>query len=180
MTFDRGSYYQHRRSIRLPGYDYSSAGAYFVTICTEGRRPLFGDATDDEMHHNGAGRMVEECAGKLSTKFGGLTLDAFIVMPNHIHAVIALDDTGTADLPSIMTWFKTMTTNAYIRGVKDFGWPRFDGRLWQRNYFERIIRDEAELDRVRAYVEANPAKWTGDEHNPERGGRPRGSAPTIG
>jgi len=62
-----------------------------------------------------------------------------------------------------MDWFKTMTTNAYIRGVKQSDWPPFPGRLWQRNYYERIVRDEAELGAIREYIAANPANWADDE-----------------
>jgi len=65
-----------------------------------------------------------------------------------------------------MDWFKTMTTNAYIRGVKTSGWPPFDRRVWQRNYYEHIIRSEAELDRIRAYIANNPLKWALDMENP--------------
>ena len=70
-------------------------------------------------------------------------------------------------LPQIMQWFKTMTTNEYIRGVKQHGWPSFPGKFWQRNYFERVIRDEDELNRIREYIINNPLKWEEDKDNPQ-------------
>jgi REP element-mobilizing transposase RayT len=70
-------------------------------------------------------------------------------------------------LPEVVGWFKTMTTNAYIRGVRDQGWPRFDGRLWQRNYFERVLRDDERLNAARRYISENPRRWADDpEHVP--------------
>lgn len=71
-----------------------------------------------------------------------------------------------APLPEIIQWYKTMTTNAYIRGVKQSGWTPFAGKLWQRNYYEHIIRDEVDLERIRAYIEDNPTMWASDNENP--------------
>ena len=66
----------------------------------------------------------------------------------------------------MIQWFKTMTTNEYIRGVKQLGWKPFNGRVWQRNYYEHIIRNETELDRITRYIEANPTRWCDDRENP--------------
>lgn len=180
----------HRRSIRLKGYDYSSGGAYFVTICTHGRECLFGRIVDDKMQLNDAGEMIEEWWAKLPGKFPDVVLDSAIVMPNHFHGIIvrvgadpcvcpAFSDPsacpgpdlgqphGTAPtLGDIMAWFKTMTTNAYIKGVKYSDWPPFSGRLWQRNYYERVIRNDNELFSIREYIMLNPSKWAEDEENP--------------
>ena len=76
-----------------------------------------------------------------------------------------------APLPEIVQWFKTMTTNEYMRSVKSLGWPAFPGKLWQRNYYEHIIRNEAELDRIRIYIADNPCRWSLDEENPAVGKR---------
>ncbi len=108
-----------------------------------------------------------------------------VVMPNHIHGIIVIvgadlrvrpDRTDTdnegahigAPLPKIVQWFKTMTTNEYIIGVKQHGWPPFHSKLWQRNYYERIIRNDTELDRVRQYIHDNPLNWDTDEENLNR------------
>ncbi len=109
-------------------------------------------------------------------------------MPNHVHGIIVIrDDIVGADprvrpegahpsaslragsgapLPRIVQWFKTMTTNSYIRGVQAQRWTPFGGRLWQRNYYEHIVRDEAELERIRDYIVNNPVNWKKDPDNP--------------
>lgn len=181
----------HRRSIRLRGYDYALPGAYFVTIVTQGRECLFGNVVNGEMRLNDAGRMVERWWLELARKFPTVALDAFVVMPNHIHGIIAIvgadlrvrpadlrvrpDAEGTQDhrgthagvpLPKIIQWFKTMITNEYIRHVKNHAWTRFRGRLWQRNYHEHIIRTDRLWDKIRRYILENPARWQEDTENP--------------
>ena len=115
----------HRRSIRLKGYDYSQAGAYFVTICAQGRACLFGEIMREEMHPSVAGRMVERWWLELNRKYPTVQTDEYRVMPNHFHSIVlitAADDAGVAPtLGAVMDWFKTMTTNEYIRGVKTLG-----------------------------------------------------------
>jgi REP element-mobilizing transposase RayT len=199
----------HRRSIRLKGYDYRQPGAYFVTICAQGRACLFGEVVDGEMRLNDAGRMVERWWGELNRKFPHIRTDAFVVMPNHIHGIIVMEPVGAdlrvcpdgewgahtgapqqagtpqqagapqqagtpqqagAPLPEIVQWFKTMTTNEYIRGVKQSGWTAFRGRLWQRNYYEHIIRNEESLNRLRRYIAENPLRWQLDRENVNRTG----------
>ncbi|MBI1920835.1 MAG: hypothetical protein HYS23_07100 [Geobacter sp.] len=174
----------HRRSIRLRDYDYSANGAYFVTVCVQGRESLFGAVVDGVMESSEAGRMVEEWWAKLAENSPNVLTDSFVVMPNHFHGIIVLvgaDPCVCPDLENahmgkgghmgpplqrIIQWLKTMTTNAYIRGVKQSDWPSFPGRLWQRNYYERIIRDEEELIAIREYIAGNPAKWAQDKENP--------------
>ncbi len=283
----------HRRSIRLKGYDYSSNGAYYITINTQNREFFFGDIIDAEMVLNDAGRMIEEWYKKLPDKFPGVELDEYVVMPDHFHCIVVIDDSGqtdnikgqthgsartaavfdtdcviknennlkhvganlrvhpkipnigkftinkndsnidnniddkmdsmigdiddreilgqthgsaptgvfdtdcviknennfkhvgahlcvhpnlpnigkfainendpniiyNADIPRIIQWFKTMTTNEYIRGVKNLGWMPFNKKMWQRNYYEHIIRDDGSLERIRNYIINNPGKW---------------------
>jgi putative transposase len=211
----------HRRSLRLPGYDYARFGAYFVTVCTQGRECLFGDVTPvGGIALNDAGHMVERWWHELGNKFPHVVTDASVVMPNHFHGIIVIVAVGAAavgadlrvgpvwhaanaasnadrgaavgadlrvgpvwhaanaasnadrgahagaPLPEIVQWFKTMTTNEYIRGVGAMGWPPFPGKLWQRNYYEHVIRDEAALDRIRRYIEENPLRWALDQENP--------------
>jgi REP element-mobilizing transposase RayT len=107
-------------------------------------------------------------------------LDEFVVMPNHVHGLIMIGQPhGTEDgrphggapattLGNIVDWYKTMTTNAYIEGVKSNQWGRFKERFWQRNYFEHVVRGEEDLNRIRQYIVDNPQKWDEDENNPNR------------
>jgi putative transposase len=184
----------HRRSIRLKGYDYTQMGAYFVTVVTKDRECLFGEVIDGETRLNGTGQVIERWWVELNHKFSMVDTDEFVVMPNHFHGIIVIADVrvgadlrvGPASegrggnttegahigaplpvsLPRIVQWFKTMTTNEYIRGVKQLGWTGFPGRLWQRNYYEHAIRTQESLDRIRRYILENPANWEFDHENP--------------
>jgi len=216
----------HRRSIRLKGYDYSQAGAYFITICTQDRACLFGKVVNGEMRLNDAGRMVLAEWNMLPERFPHVVLDAFVVMPNHVHGIVVItnpapDDTATTaptivgaglvsapndgpmdappndgpmsapndgpmDAPpndgtttrtttrvaptvgDIVGAFKSRVTVEYIRGVKTSGWPPFRGRLWQRNYYEHIIRNERALNAIRQYIIENPRRWQMDRENEAR------------
>jgi REP element-mobilizing transposase RayT len=154
--------HKHRRSsIRLPGYDYSSAGAYFVTMCAQGRERRFATITRDGLQLSAAGQMLEWWWRKLPDKFPPVALDVTVIMPDHMHGIVWLQPSSPESVPlgTTIQWFKTMTTNAYIRGVREGDWPAFDRRLWQRDYYERIVRDEEALERIRAYIVANPARW---------------------
>ncbi|MBI2172040.1 MAG: transposase [Chloroflexi bacterium] len=172
-----------RRSIRLPGYDYASPGGYFVTLCTFQRLPLFGDIVNGEMHLNNCGRIAQDCWNAIPGHFPNARLDAFIVMPNHVHGVLWLTPVGAqhaAPLRSAVPRHTATPNNvlpgslgAIVRSYKSAvsrnastihqTTPRF---LWQRNYYERIIRDDAELNAVRQYIIDNPTNWQDDEHNP--------------
>jgi len=154
---------------------------------------LFGDIENQEMALNDAGRMVHKWYVELENKFQDIRCDEYIIMPNHFHAIIqnigpapvgadlcvcpdvCPDDqrhgrppgehTGSP-LHHVIQWFKTMTTNEYIRGVKQYGWVPFPGRLWQRNYYEHILRNENEMSRIREYIRNNPVQWATDKDNP--------------
>jgi putative transposase len=213
----------HRRSIRVKGYDYAQAGAYFVTIVTQGREPFFGKIVNGEMVCNDAGQMVVAIWESLPVRFPNIELGVYVVMPNHFHAILiidvsvavgagfveagfvgagfvgaglvpALDDVDATNwaginpaptdgvdggkngmgmnpaptLGQIIGAFKSITTHEYIEGVDNKGWARFDKRLWQRNYYEHIIRNADEANRIHLYIEANPAQWEDDDENPAR------------
>jgi putative transposase len=171
MKCDPPTNHHHRRSIRLSGYDYAQSGAYFMTICTHNRQYLFGDIADGEMQLNDAGRMVERCWNDIPTHFPHVELDAFVVMPNHVHFIVVNMGHGEhtvqgehagSPLHVVLQWFKTMTTNEYICGVKQHGWSPFCGKLWQRNYWEHIVRNAQELNHIREYIRDNPASWQQD------------------
>jgi len=169
----------HRRSIRLRGYDYSQSGAYYVTICTQQRFQLFGEIINGQTKLNDPGWMVVKWWEALPRKFPVIEMDQYIVMPNHFHGLVIVVGAarcgrpikdfghphgGAPTLGDVMDWFKTMTTNEYIRGVKQRNWKPFPSRLWQRNYYEHVIRDENELQEIREYIINNPAQWAEDEY----------------
>jgi putative transposase len=162
----------HRRSIRLKGYDYSQAGLYFITACTQHRQCLFGGVAKGEMVMNDAGKMVTQQWHDLSTRFNQIELHEFIVMPNHCHGIIKITVrvplVGTLTemtVGNIVGAFKSLTTNAYIKGVNQLNWEAFNGKLWQRNYYERIIRNQEAYLRISRYIQANPLRWQKDIYN---------------
>ena len=183
---------RRRRPIRLKGYDYSRTGAYFVTIVTQDRTCCFGDVTGEEMCLNDAGRMACRVWESLPLRFPGIEIDAFVVMPNHIHGIIIVGASlvgaqdpgdvrppeagattrvaptgGHVTLGNVVGAYKSLTTMEYARGVKTHSWPPFNGRLWQRNYYEHVVRDDESLKRIRQYIVDNPAQWVFDRENPQ-------------
>lgn len=165
----------HRRSIRLKAFDYSQNGAYFITVCTQDRANLFGevvvgaDLVSAHMQLSNAGKMVEDVLIKTIGSFDVLDLNKYIIMPNHIHCVIFIYGADTRSAPTrtvseTIQAFKSITTVEYINGVKSGLYPPFNRRIWQRNYYDRIIRDEDEYRRVCLYIDENPAEWTKDEY----------------
>jgi len=160
----------HRRSIRLGWYDYSQDGWYFVTMCGQNHACMFGNIVNDQMRLNKAGFMVRTWWRKVGGKFPSVRTDEYIIMPNHFHGIVNIVGQLRGVAPTLgdmVNWFKTMTTNQYIRGVKQNGWSPFAGKLWQRNYYEHIIRNEEELNHIRQYIAENPLNWRTDEENPD-------------
>ena len=167
-----------RRSVRLKGFDYARAGAYYVTVCVQGRRNLFGEVVDGTMRLNEFGHIAAEewlRTGELRPR---IRLDAFVVMPNHIHGILAIDGEGTQQraptterfgiptsdsIPTIVRLFKSATTTRINRARNLPGTA-----VWQRNYYEHVIRNDRDWNRVRAYIRENPEQWDQDEENPLR------------
>ncbi len=209
----------HRRSIRLKEYDYSNAGAYFITLCSFQRECLFGDVVTGEMRLNDIGLMVRECWQKTAAHFPYLEMDEFVVMPNHFHAIMFITkflgaepvgakqvppaspvfgvhvekqgvykNPGEADeafasplretvresfpmpqgtlagsLGAVMQNFKSVSTRKINKLRQNPGCP-----VWQRNFYERVIRDDKELTSAREYIRNNPLQWDLDSDNPKR------------
>ncbi len=161
----------HRHSIRLRGYDYSQAGAYFVTICTQGRACLFGDITDGEMGLNDIGMVAADTWQWLAAQYDYVVLDEWVIMPNHLHAIIIIRDcrgvsrTAPPGKPKpiggLIGAFKTVGTRRINEMRNTPGVP-----VWQRNYYEHIIRNNESLNRIRAYIINNPLQWELDRENP--------------
>ena len=200
----------HRRSIRLKGYNYAQAGAYFVTLCTQDRLCLFGDVVDKAVRLNRYGEHIVRWWKDVPRHFASVNMDAFVVMPNHIHGIIVITNASVGagsprpgsprpecpypdcrqggetiwggetpplqmgdiancgtpprrrpTLGNIMAYFKYQSTKQ-INALRQT--PA--ARVWQRNYYEHIIRDQASLDRIRQYIRDNPAQWAFDRENP--------------
>jgi REP element-mobilizing transposase RayT len=178
MTFDPEIH--HRRSIRLQHYDYAQAGAYFVTVCVQNRACLFGTISEGQMRSNDHGKIVNECWNDLPNHYGHVILDVFEVMPNHVHGIIILSDNTVGaglkpaptckpaptikhhGLPEIIRAFKTFSSRRINQVRNTRGMP-----VWQRNYYEHVIRNEDDLNKVREYIITNPAGWDKDEENPD-------------
>jgi putative transposase len=155
--------FHHRQSIRLQGYDYTKAGAYFITICTHHRAYLFGEIDSGIMELNALGNIAQSHWQKLSQHHANIIVDEFIVMPDHLHGIIMIVESSIdhpQPISEIIRGFKTFSARAInkTRGLR--GIP-----VWQRNYYDRIIRDELEIDRVRQYIINNPQKWDTDKSN---------------
>jgi putative transposase len=161
-----------RRSIRLRGYDYAQPAAYFVTVCTRNHTCLFGHVVNGEMHLNEAGEMVRSVWDRLRGRFPSVEPDAFVVMPNHVHGIIAFVGAGLA-LPEDKSAASSAPTLAdVVRAFKSLSAIQVNrrlmrsGSLWLRNYYEHVVRNEQELTAIREYIQANPALWDDDENNP--------------
>ena len=154
-----------RRSIRLRGYDYTLAGAYFFTTVTDKREPLLGTVSNGKMISNPKGVIVEATWFDLTNHIDGIELGDFVVMPNHVHGVVVIHDIHSAkpvSLPEVIRQFKTYSARR-INELRDT-----PGRaVWQRNYYEHIIRNEREWENIHCYIVSNPAEWASDEENPE-------------
>lgn len=175
-----------RRSIRLKEYDYRrAAGAYFITICSWNNECLFGSILDGKMQLNENGQIVEGEWLQTGVVRPNVKLDTFVVMPNHIHGIIILNEDGgtiqsvvgatrrvaptgrpmgpvSGSIGAIIGQYKSIVTKR-INKMRNTTWFN----IWQRNYYEHIIRNENELNRIREYIRNNPARWAEDENNPE-------------
>jgi putative transposase len=186
--FDYAQGRHHRRSIRVPDYDYSQPGAYFITIVTRGRECLFGEITKGEMHLSAMGQIAEECWRLIPEHFPSMELGVYVVMPNHVHGIIVMRDRSDADaserrgtiyraptnyrapterfqkpvagsIPTVIRTYKASVTRRIGREFNATG-------IWQRNYYEHIVRNDEEYNRIHLYIEANVANWVTDNENP--------------
>ena len=163
-----------RRSVRLRDYDYSSVGAYFVTVCTARRECLFGSVTEGQVELSRYGALAQECWAQMPSHAEGVVVEALVVMPNHVHAVMVFDvplrpgaNAGARSFGrpcgrSLATLVGDTKSAAARRINAARGAP--GAPVWQRGYYERVIRDEAEMDRACAYVLLNPARWDEDRY----------------
>ncbi len=185
-----------RRSIRLPDYDYADPGVYFVTVCTHEHECLFGDVSDGEVALNEFGQIVSHEWARSADIRDELSLADFVVMPNHLHGIVRLGlgahgrlaaqdrvgahgraplrrDTPSGDAGSLHRPGRSL--GSFIAGFKSAVTKRINlargtpgEPVWQRNYYEHIVRDEDDLLRIRQYIQDNPLKWDSDEYHPAR------------
>ena len=165
-----------RRSIRLPEYDYSQSGAYFITIVAHGKQMLFGEVVMGEMHLNQYGKIIEDVWNALPSRYPEIELGPFVIMPNHIHGIIEIHEVGAIHelpLPSTNEWkqrrkMRIPLVVGYLKmnSAKSINLLRqTPGQpVWQRNYYEHIIRDEQDLQMISDYILANPASWESDKY----------------
>jgi putative transposase len=176
----------HRRSIRLEGHDYTGPGGYFLTIVSYQRENLFGEILNNDVNLNKFGRTAQREWDRLETRFNKIVLDAFVVMPNHVHGIILIEENHTEGMPqepdlkfnagnspekfgkpvrgSIATIARSYKSSVSYRinlMRLSSGQP-----VWQRNYYEHIIRNEKELAQLRKYILENPLVWEKDAENP--------------
>ena len=170
---------QERKQIRLKEYDYSKAGGYFITICTASHEDVLGKISDQGIELNETGEIAEQWWLKLENRFPNITLDYHVTMPNHIHGIIIMSEESVVGaihelplprdrmdrrrmlIPKVIGYFKMNSAKHINRLRESPGFP-----LWQRNYYEHVIRNEEELSRIREYILNNPLKWDLDRENP--------------
>jgi putative transposase len=179
MKFDPNKH--HRRSIRLKGYDYTQPGAYFVTICTYQRQTILGEIVDGEMLLNTCGEIARDEWFKTAQIRSNVQLhqEEFVIMPNHLHGIIwiiepnvrarrrraptheSFGNSVTGSIPTIVRSYKSAVTKRINQLLDSPGAP-----VWKRNYYEHIVRNEAELTAIQKYIQNNPLKWEFDQDNP--------------
>lgn len=172
--------YRRRNSLRYPGYDYSQTGAYFVTICAQGGQAVFGQVSGGAMQLNDLGVLAQDGWERLATRNPQVSIDISVVMPNHVHVLLWLSQAGNekgdsepkpqrrfgdaipGSLSSLIGGYKSGVTQKAIHTALFAGPP-----LWQRNFYDRIVRGEAELSRIREYIRTNPQRWQDDQLHPD-------------
>ncbi len=174
----------HRRSIRLPGFDYSSEGAYYVTIVTYHRDCLFGEIVNKEMILNDLGKIADECWRAVPEHFPFVELGAYVIMPNHVHGIIFIRNDESYVNVRATQWVAPTMPGAHPKGPKPNSLGAIIGSyksavsyrihkehnttgIWQRNFYEHIIRDEKDLQNKTDYIESNPMLWDEDDENPQ-------------
>jgi len=158
----------HRKQLRLRGYDYAFPGAYFVTICSAGKRPVFGSISGESIVLSPEGEIVRSEWIALPERFSRLVLDEFVIMPNHLHGVLAFVGPAGGASPSptlfeVIGAFKSISTIRVNRLLRRRGVP-----LWQRGYYERVVRTGEDLRKIQRYILENPLMWSLDPENPNR------------
>lgn len=163
----------NRKPNRLPNFDYAKCGSYFITICTKDKKSLFEIENDTVGNGPVPFRPNVQCAVthlpnkiihkwiiETQNEFPNAKIEKYVVMPNHIHMIVTITERHDGrSLREIMHYFKTMTTNEYISYVKNGLLPPFDKKIWQKSYYDHIIRNDADYIEKWNYIDNNPIKW---------------------
>lgn len=182
MKYDPNKH--HRRSTRLKNYDYTAPGAYFITICTHQRECLFGEIVDREMQLNEIGQIASDEWLRSVEIRQEIEFDAWVIMPNHVHGIVVIEPValsvgvganGRSPLQGTMPQtMKPRSLSSFIAGFKSITTQRINIArdsprvpVWQRNYYDRIIRNEASLQQIRQYIHNNPLSWQQDQLHPD-------------
>ncbi|MEE9914146.1 MAG: transposase [Deltaproteobacteria bacterium] len=167
----------NRKKQRLPEFDYSAPGAYFVTICVQGMQCCLGNVTDGNMILNDSGVIVQNSWLDLPNHYSNCNLDEFVVMPNHVHGILNIADISSANVGNGFKPFPTQHgLPEIIRGFKTFSSRRINEINtelpfhWQKSYYDRVVRDEKELQLIREYIVNNPLRWELDKNDKDING----------
>ena len=151
------------KPMRHPGHDYRAPCSVHVTICAWNHQLLFGAMAPTGVRLNDAGRFVEAAVLGMAAPDDGVELDTHLVMPDHLHAIIHLGTQPfiepTASVPDLIGSFKLRVVRSWQGGVRKRGWPRYDEHLWQKTYYDTLIRSGRHLDATREYILDNPRRW---------------------
>ena len=146
---------------------------YFVTICTQGRQDILGEMADALFQPSKSGAIVRECWYELPYHYAGLELDTFVVMPNHVHGIVVLRNFVGAGLKPALAKARRTTLAEVVRAFKTFSGRKINelanttgSPVWQRGYYEHIVRSEKSLREIRQYITDNPRNWSVDPENP--------------
>ena len=150
-----------RKRLRMQNFDYSTSGAYFITICTKDRENLFGPVGADSI----SARMIEKTFLEIIDKYNGVDSPIYVVMPNHFHAIITIlraDMESAPTLSEIVQSFKRYSTIEYTKMVKEGILPPFNKQIWQRSFYDHVIRNQHDYENIVKYIYENPMRWEYD------------------
>ena len=153
----------NRKQNRLGNFDYGQIGCYFVTICTQNRQHLFNiESVGNDLCVVPCvqNQIIHKWIKEIENKFDNIKINKYVIMPDHLHLIVNITERHIGrSLQDAMRYFKTMTTNEYIKGVKNNVLPPFDKKLWQKSYYDHVIRNQADYNETWEYIENNPVKW---------------------
>lgn len=158
-----------RKKMRLTDYNYSQNGFYFITICSHEHKPILGHIEEDKMILNDYAEKVDSLLMEMLERHKNITLDKYVFMPNHIHMILVIenecnDAVNESGIIEFIQEFKSKAVNIYINGVKESLYEPFSKKLWQRSYYDSVIRNRDTYELIWNYIDNNPLKWALDKY----------------